>query len=219
MPKSSTEKVKDITSSNVASLNQEATEFNAGEYGSPQGPPSVISQDTVGAKSSIDMAKIGDDLEDDYTDEDIEVAERKADAETQAFAAKEAAFLKLLKSKAKHKNPLERYASVNHLWSLGALSSDEINFPKTTYRRNGIRPEHMVIRAGGLGDARFKKQTTMGENLHDITTEYFIDNIDIKHVVAPDKRTRNTNAYEIDFEVIEPYSMGQFLQSLQLAAM
>ena len=207
----------DYKSRNAAILNQEATEFNGGEYGSPQGPPSVISQDTAGAKLSL--STIGDDLEDDVTDEDIEVAERKADAETQAFAAKEAAFLKKLKSKAKHKNPLERYASVNHLWSLGALSSDEINFPKTTYRRNGIRPEHMVIRAGGLGDARFKKQTTLGENLHDITTEYFIDNIDIKHVVAPDKRTRNTNAYEIDFEVIEPYSMGQFLQSLQLAAM
>ena len=200
---------------NKEELNRDARELNDGAYGSPLGPPSKISMDTAGSKQST--AKIGTDLEDDITDEDIEVAERQADAQVEQFAQKEADIIKNLKPK--HKNPLESYASVNHLWALGALSSDEINFPKTTYRINGIRDEHIVIRAGGLGDARDKKQKTEGELSRGVTTEYFIDNIDIKHVVAPDKRTRNTNAYEIDFEVIEPYSMGQFLQSLQLAAM
>lgn len=210
-----TEIMANYVQNNKEELNRDAREFNDGAYGSPLGPPSKISMDTAGSKQST--AKVGTDLEDDITDEDIEVAERQADDRVAAFAQKEADIIKNLRPK--HKNPLESYASVNHLWALGALSSDEINFPKTTYRINGIRDEHIVIRAGGLGDARDKKQKTEGEISRGVTTEYFIDNIDIKHVVAPDKRTRNTNAYEIDFEVIEPYSMGQFLQSLQLAAM
>ena len=66
----------------------------------------------------------------------------------------------------------------------------------------------LVIRAGGLGSARDRKQKTQAEIDLGVTTEYFIDNIDIKHFVAPDKKARNTNAYDIDFEVTEPTVWG-----------
>lgn len=214
--KDPTSKVKQFIADNKDALNESATEFNDGEDGilrtKSLGTNHLIKQDSAGAKT-------GSSLQGDYeiTDEDIEFAEREADKQTEAFAAKERDYLNRNKLW-KHTNPLFRYSSVNHLFSLGALSADEINFPKKTYRLNGIRDSQLVIRAGGLGSARDRKQKTQAEIDRGVTTEYFIDNIDIKHFVAPDKKARNTNAYDIDFEVTEPYSMGQFLQSLTLAA-
>ena len=199
-----------------STLDQYSEAAGVGKF-APLGNVNKVSIDNAGKKES--SAKLGNEPEDVITDEDIEVAEREADAYEENLRIKEAEVIKRVRAKPKHKNPLERFASVNHLWSLGALSTEEVNFPKTSYRMFGIRDSQLVIRAGGLGDARDKKQKTAGEIDNQISTEYFIDNIDIKHVVAPDKRTRATNALTIDFEVIEPYSMGQFLQSLQLAAM
>ena len=50
-------------------------------------------------------------------------------------------------------------------------------------------------------------------------TEYFIDDVNIETIVAPNPKTRQTNAVSITFQVTEPYSMGLFLQALQIAAL
>ena len=50
-------------------------------------------------------------------------------------------------------------------------------------------------------------------------TEYFIDDVEIETIVAGNPQTRSTNATSINFKVTEPYSMGLFLQALQIAAL
>ena len=110
-------------------------------------------------------------------------------------------------------NPLEEYASYNNIFTLGALTPEEVNFPERTYRRNG--PTINILRSGGgLGS---NKVTTAFESQGRV--EYFIDNLDIDSIITPRPGTGTTNATIINFEVVEPYSMGLFLQSLMEAAL
>lgn len=112
-------------------------------------------------------------------------------------------------------NELEQFASMNCLWGLGCISADELNFPDKTYRKNGVRFGQRVIKSGGtpLGKPR-----TYAEKVHGLDLAYYIDNVNIDTVIAPNPRSRATNFYQMSFEVFEPYSIGQFLQTMQLAA-
>jgi|TARA_B110000908_G_scaffold8286_1_gene10249 hypothetical protein len=108
-------------------------------------------------------------------------------------------------------NPLEQYASFNYIFTLGCLSDYELSFPDLTYRRKD--PGVVILRSGG-------GQTNGASTLYDRggKTEYFIDDVNIETIIAPNPKSRSTNATSIDFTVTEPYSMGLFLQSLQVAA-
>jgi len=113
-------------------------------------------------------------------------------------------------------NELEKFASVNYIWSFGALSTNESNFPDRTYMKNGIKKNQLVIRSDGTSSAR--KRRTYAEQRYDIDTAYFIDDVNIQKIIAPNAKTRGSNAFGFSWKVHEPYSMGQFLQSMQLAA-
>ena len=108
-------------------------------------------------------------------------------------------------------NPLEQYASYNYIFTLGCLSDFELNFPDLTYRRRD--PSVVILRSGG-------GPTPGSSTLYDTNgkTEYFIDDVEIETIVAGNQNTRSTNATSLRFNVTEPYSMGLFLQSLQVAA-
>jgi len=108
-------------------------------------------------------------------------------------------------------NPLEQYASYNYIFTLGCLSDMELNFPDFTYRRRD--PNVVVLRSGGGPTPG----STSGYDKNG-KTEYFIDDVEIETIVAGNNNTRSTNATSIKFNVTEPYSMGLFLQTLQLAA-
>ena len=108
-------------------------------------------------------------------------------------------------------NPLEQYASYNYIFTLGCLSDNELNFPDFTYRRRD--PNVVVLRSGGGPTPG----STSGYDQNG-KTEYFIDDVEIETIVAGNDGTRSTNATSIRFNVTEPYSMGLFLQTLQLAA-
>ena len=134
-------------------------------------------------------------------------------------------------------NPLERFASINYLWTLAVLTPDQFNNPlkyrqaeglsfggqsydvkskyvdddggfgtKTTTLKSGI-----VFSSAGRGD-EFRTETAFG------TPEYYLDNFEMKAVVAANVKTGNQNAIEFTFDIYEPYSMGLLLQSLQVAA-
>jgi hypothetical protein len=108
-------------------------------------------------------------------------------------------------------NELDQFASYNYIITLGVLTPFEVNFPSFTYRVRD--PFFTVIRSGGgqtRGSRIFWEQ--------DGKTEYFIDNLEVDSVIAPTEKTRLTNATSFEFDVLEPYSMGNFLQSLQVAA-
>ena len=75
----------------------------------------------------------------------------------------------------------------------------------------------MVIKTGGSLTAE-QKPRTHAEKHYNIDTQYFIDNVNIETVIAPNSKSRMTNFHNLTFEVREPYSMGQLLQTMQLAA-
>jgi len=110
------------------------------------------------------------------------------------------------------KNQLESFASYNYIFTLGCLTPYELAYPDLTYRVTD--PEILILKSGGGAGA--KKVRTAFETAG--STEYFIDNVEIKAMITPNEKTRSTNALSINFEVLEPYSMGMFLQTLNLAA-
>jgi len=112
----------------------------------------------------------------------------------------------------KQPNILEPFSSYNYVFTLGCLTDFELNFPDLTYRYND--PMITVIKSGG------GKPLVGSKTIYEINgkTEYFIDDVEIETLIAPNPKTRGTNAVNIGFKVQEPYSMGLFLQALQIAA-
>lgn len=109
------------------------------------------------------------------------------------------------------RNELDKFASYNYIFTLGALTNLELNFP-LSYRTVG--PLIKIIKSGGTGG---NKIPTIYEL--DGQTEFFIEDVEIQNHLAPNPGTRLSNATVIDFKVIEPYSMGQFFHSLRAAAL
>ena len=109
-------------------------------------------------------------------------------------------------------NALDQYARYSYDITLGCLTAFEVNFPDFTYRKR--EPFITVLRSSG-GETRGSRTLyeTGGK------TEYFIDDIEIDTIIAPNDNTRLTNAVSLNFNILEPYSMGNFLQALQIAAM
>lgn len=108
-------------------------------------------------------------------------------------------------------NPLEQYASYSPLWTLACLETAEYNKP-LSYRKTG-KLKHIVFSSAGRYD-RDRVRIAGGS-----APEYYIDNFRLAAIVAPNQKSGNTNAIKIEFEVYEPYSMGLFLQSMQVAAL
>ena len=103
-------------------------------------------------------------------------------------------------------NPLHKYESVNAVFTLAALTLDEVNFPDTTIMQRA--PEYIVAKSAG-GSAR---ETTLmkGGKL-----EFYIDNVQIDAIVHSNSATGHTQGTTITFTVHEPFSLGLFLQNLQ----
>jgi len=109
-------------------------------------------------------------------------------------------------------NPLNVYASYNYIFTLCCLTHEEINNPWTTYRIK--TPENIVLRSGGTPNA----PGVLNSDNWDSKLEYFVDNITIEALISPATTTKHTNATNISFDVIEPYGLGTFIESLMKAA-
>lgn len=108
-------------------------------------------------------------------------------------------------------NPLSVFATYNYIFTLSALTPGEINDPDNTYHKKA--PTVVIMRSGG----GLKEKTQLPFDPYG-RVEYFIDNLEVDTIIVPNIKTRQTNATAIRFQIIEPYSMGLFLQTLQLAA-
>jgi hypothetical protein len=80
----------------------------------------------------------------------------------------------------------------------------------------GLKYGQQILKSGGSSRAR--KPRTFAEKKYKIDTAYFIDDIEIKTIIAPNSKTRGSNAFNFSFKIHEPYSMGQLLQTMQLCA-
>ena len=96
------------------------------------------------------------------------------------------------------------------LWTFAALTSEQVNNPDL-YRGQPVSSTSVVFSSAGRFDA-LRINTNFG------APEYYINNIQIDSLIGPNPKTQNAAAHTFKFEVLEPYSMGLFLQSLQAAA-
>jgi hypothetical protein len=107
-------------------------------------------------------------------------------------------------------NPLEQFASYSVLWTLACLTPKQFNNP-TSYRNNPAELSNIIFSSGG----RFDSQRT---NTFYGTPEYFVNNFQMNCIIGTNEKTGNSNAIKFSFDIIEPYSMGLLLQSMQNAA-
>jgi hypothetical protein len=107
-------------------------------------------------------------------------------------------------------NPLELFASYTPLWTLACLEAEQYNKPES-YRNSPTDLKHIVLSSAGRFEEN-RVQTTSG------VPEYFINNFTMKATVGANQKTGNSNAFNFEWDIYEPYSMGLLLQSLQVAA-
>lgn len=108
-------------------------------------------------------------------------------------------------------NALEQFASYTPLWTMSALTPSQFNDPRS-YRNSPADLKHVVFASAGRFDSQ-RVKTLYG------APEYYINNFSMKAFISASQKTGNSNAITFDFDIYEPYSMGLFLQSLQLAAL
>lgn len=110
-------------------------------------------------------------------------------------------------------NSLRKFASYNYKIGMYALTDEELNDPDATYRIK--KPRIAIFQSGGgLGD---KKVTTAYE-VGGQKVEFFIQALEFETIIAPTRSKGATNATSFRLEIQEPYSMGLFLQAMQVAA-
>lgn len=107
-------------------------------------------------------------------------------------------------------NSLEQFASYTPVFTFACLNKEEVNNPYL-YRTADFTNNQVIFSSAGRYDKQ-RVPTAYG------TPEYYVDDLRINTVMAPNEGTGASNATSFDFEIYEPYSAGLFLQSLQTAA-
>lgn len=105
-------------------------------------------------------------------------------------------------------NPLFAYASYDYVISIGVLTDQQLENPDKTYMKNQRIP---LICKSANGDPKNRIQTAFG------AFDFMIDKLEIQSTIGLEKGN-TTNMLSMNFSIIEPYSMGMFLMSLQQAA-
>jgi hypothetical protein len=108
------------------------------------------------------------------------------------------------------RNPLEQFASYSVLWTLACLTPIQFNNP-ASYRNSPQELKNIIFSSGGRYTEQ-RARTLFG------TPEYYINNFQMNTVVGASAKSGNSNAIKFSFDILEPYSMGLLLQSMQSAA-
>ncbi len=106
-------------------------------------------------------------------------------------------------------NVLHDYASYDCLFSIGCLSAEEFNFPDQSYFAGKYPP--WILKSANA-DPNNRVQTKAGK------FDFYIDNVQIVGQYGFEKSTGNVNSTNVEFQVIEPYSMGLFMLAVQQTA-
>jgi len=113
-------------------------------------------------------------------------------------------------------NPLTKFVTFNYIFTLSALSNYQVNFPDSTYKAGDLG--RIVLRSGGGFSSNRVPTAYKSQYNPEGKFEYYMDNLNLDTLMSYNKETKGSNATNFVFEVLEPFSMGIFLQSLQLAA-
>lgn len=107
-------------------------------------------------------------------------------------------------------NPLNSYSSYDYIIGMTCLTTEEFNFPDTTYLAGNIKGPWLFKGASSAPNNRVKIDGTL--------LEFYCTDLNIKGQYGFEKGTGNTNSTNIEFTIVEPYSMGQFMMAVQVAA-
>jgi hypothetical protein len=107
------------------------------------------------------------------------------------------------------KNPLFDYASYTYVLGIGILTEEDLNYPDKTYKAGKRIP---LICKDANADPNNRVNTVYGK------FDFFINNLVLNSVIGFEQGCNNTNVMNFSFDVIEPYSMGLFMLSLQQGA-
>jgi hypothetical protein len=105
-------------------------------------------------------------------------------------------------------NPLFKYASSTTVFTIAALSTENLNNPDMTYMANGKLP--IILKTAG-GSPTNRVKTKYG------AFDFYIDSLEIDSTYGFEIGTGNTNATAINMTVSEPFSMGMFPIALNTA--
>ena len=141
------------------------------------------------------------------------------------------------------RNPLENFASYSPLWTMAVLTPKQFNNPslyrdadglsfanqsydvKTQFvdddggyeeTRTATLSSSIIFSSAGRDLIKDGKSTRVATAFG--TPEYFIDNFEMTSMIAANPKTGNQNVFSFTFTIREPFSMGLFLQSMQVAA-
>jgi len=110
------------------------------------------------------------------------------------------------------RNELEKFASYNVLFTMAALTKEQANNP-FSYRGNPSSLTNVVFSSAGRFEAN--RVNTAYTNY---APEYYVNGFSITSIPTATEAQGVSLQTNIEFEIYEPYSMGLFLQSLQIAA-
>lgn len=105
-------------------------------------------------------------------------------------------------------NLLRDYNTYNYIITLGILGVDEYNSPSTYRNRGGFT--RIILKSGG-GNLGIRQQVFEEGSDH---AEYFIEDLFIDATITPNQNTGTAQGTTVSFRVIEPYSMGNFIQAI-----
>lgn len=112
-------------------------------------------------------------------------------------------------------NPLSNFSSFNCVFTLSNITVDAHREPNTSYKAGNLG--EIILRSAGAG-TRAQSTAMVTESNPSGQYDFFIDNIDINSIITFNPKTKGSNATDISFDVIEPYSMGLFMQACEVAA-
>lgn len=121
-----------------------------------------------------------------------------------------------LEAKPPFPNILHQYASYNYIFTLSVLDDASLNFPNETYRKGIIGP--IILKSANGNPSDRVPTANKTKSNPDGGFDFYIEDVQINSSVGFDQSTGNTNATGLKFKLIEPYSMGMFFQTLQVAA-
>ena len=107
-------------------------------------------------------------------------------------------------------NPLNSFATYNYNFEFGVLNARQANGEQSYANGAAVT----IIKSGGFAD---KSVTTAIEDDTGTNVEFFIDNVNATYLPTANPGTSFSNAIQIDFQVIEPGSVGLFFQTLSIA--
>jgi hypothetical protein len=107
-------------------------------------------------------------------------------------------------------NSLSQYSSYNYIVSMACLSAEEYNYPDSSYMAGKV-PSPLIFKSGHV-DPNNRVGTTAG------VFEFYCSDLELRSQYGFEKGTGNTNTTSIEFSIVEPYSMGMFMQVVQIAA-